>query len=359
MTETREAPPVQLAELGGWPAVLGRLIRGEDLEPFEASAALTDIFEGTATPAQVSAFLTLIHAKGETVDELRSLVETMLRFAEPVPIAHDIVDTCGTGGSQQRREACFNVSTLVALTIAGAGAKVAKHGGRSATATSSSGDFLTALGVAIELGPEGVARCVDEVGMGFCFAPRFHPAMRHAAAVRREIGVPTVFNFVAPLSNPARPRRQVLGVSDSSLAEKMVEVLRANGATRAMVVYGHDGLDELTITTTSTAIELRDGAVVTREIDPTALGLALATADEVRGGTAADNAELAKRVLGGEAGAHRDVVVLNAAAGLVVAGLADDLEAGIEQAQASLDGGQAGGVLEGLVRVSNSVAASN
>lgn len=353
-----EADQARLADLGGWPAVLGRLIKGHDLEPFEASAALTDIFEGNATPAQISAFLTLIHAKGETVDELAALVATMLRFAEPVPIDHDIVDTCGTGGSQQRREACFNVSTLVALVIAGAGAKVAKHGGRSATATSSSGDLLAELGVAIELGPEGVARCVDEVGMGFCFAPRFHPAMRFAAPVRREIGVPTAFNFVAPLSNPARPRRQVLGVSDPSLATKMVEVLRANGATRAMVVYGHDGLDELTITSTSTAVELCDGEIRTRQIDPTTLGLAVASADEVRGGDAAANAELAERVLEGEPGAHRDVVVLNAAAGLVVAGLADDLEAGAERARASLDGGQAGGVLEGLVRVSNLAAAA-
>ena len=348
-----------LEQLGGWPAVLGPLLRQEDLTSEQAGAALADIFEGNATPAQIAAFITLIHAKGETVDELAGLVRTMLDFAEPIPLpggSDDVLDTCGTGGSAQRSVGAFNVSTIASFVSAGAGARIAKHGGRAASATSSSADLLAALGVAIELGPQGVAQCVERAGMGFCFAPRFHPAARHAAPVRRELGIPTMFNFVNPLANPARPKRQVVGVSDSKLAGRMLGVLQSNGAQRAMVVYGHDGLDELTTTTTSTAIELRDGEVRTTEVDPTALGLAPATTDELRGGDSTVNVDLARRVLDGEPGPHRDIVLLNAAAGVVVAGLADDLAAGFELARGSLDDGRAAGVLERLVAASNAAA---
>lgn len=350
---------LSLEQLGGWPSVLGKLIRHEDLTADEASTALAEIFEGNAAPAQIAAFITLIHAKGETVDELAGLVRTMLEFAEPIPLPNgtaDILDTCGTGGSAQRSAGAFNVSTIASFVSAGAGARIAKHGGRAASATSSSADLLAALGVAIELGPAGVAQCVERAGMGFCFAPRFHPAARHAAPVRRELGVPTMFNFVNPLANPARPKRQVVGVSDPSLAEKMLGVLQANGAQRAMVVYGHDGLDELTTTTTSTALELRDGEVRTTEVDPASLGLRPSTTEELRGGDAAVNADLTRRVLDGEAGVHRDIVLLNSAAGIVVAGLADDLAQGLELARASLDDGRAAGVLERLVAASNAAA---
>jgi len=349
-----------LEDLGGWPVVLGRLIRGEDLSVEQAAAALGDVLEGNASPAQIGAFITLIHAKGETVAELAGLVQSMLSFAEPIPLGAnaDVLDTCGTGGSVQRREGAFNVSTIASLVAAGAGARIAKHGGRAASATSSSADLLAELGVAIDLGAEGVARCVDEAGMGFCFAPRFHLAARHAAPVRRELGVPTVFNFINPLSNPARPRRQVVGVSDPKLAEKMLGVLQTNGATRAMVLYGHDGLDELTTTTTSTVLELRDGEVRSFEVDPTALGLPPADRAALRGGDSADNAVLARRVLGGEPGPHRDIVLLNAAAGIVTAGLADNLDSGLAQARESLDGGRASEVLERLVVVSQAAAAA-
>jgi anthranilate phosphoribosyltransferase len=350
-----------LEELGGWPAVLGPLLRREDLTGEQAGAALAEIFDGNAAPTQIAAFITLIHAKGETVDELAGLVRTMLDFAEPIPLpdaAGDVLDTCGTGGSAQRRIGAFNVSTIASFVAAGAGARIAKHGGRAASATSSSADLLAALGVAIELGPGGVAACVERAGMGFCFAPRFHPAARHAAPVRRELGVPTMFNFINPLANPARPRRQVVGVSDPNLAEKMLGVLQANGAVRAMVVYGHDGLDELTTTTSSTVLELRDGEIRTFDVEPAALGLATADAAGLRGGDAATNAELAQRILAGEAGAHRDIVVLNAAAGIVVAGVADDLDDGLERARASIDGGQAGEVLARLVEASNEAAAA-
>ena len=348
-----------LDELGGWPAVLGPLLRREDLTAEQAGAALAEIFDGNAAPTQIAAFITLIHAKGETVDELAGLVRTMLAFAEPIPLPNgsdDVLDTCGTGGSAQRRAGAFNVSTIASFVAAGAGARIAKHGGRAASATSSSADLLAALGVAIELSPVGVAQCVERAGMGFCFAPRFHPAARHAAPVRRELGVATMFNFVNPLANPARPKRQVVGVSDPALAEKMLGVLQANGAQRAMVVYGHDGLDELTTTTTSTALELRDGEIRTTEVDPTALGIAPSTTDELRGGDAAVNVDLTRRVLDGEAGVHRDIVLLNAAAGIVVAGLADDLSHGLELARASLDDGRAAGVLERLVAASNAAA---
>jgi anthranilate phosphoribosyltransferase len=347
---------LSLPDLGGWPAVLGPLLRREDLSADQAAAALAEIFEGNAAPAQIAAFITLIHAKGETVDELAGMVRTMLDFAEPIPIDADLLDTCGTGGSAQRRTGAFNVSTIASFVVAGAGAKIAKHGGRAASATSSSADVLTELGVAIELDAAGVARCVEEAGMGFCFAPRFHPAAKHAAPVRRELGVPTMFNFINPLANPARPTRQVVGVSDPSLAEKMLGVLQANGATRAMVLYGHDGLDELTTTTTSTILELRDDEVRSFEVDPSALGLRSRSVEAPRGGDAAANAELARRVLGGEPSPHRDIVLLNASAGIVVAGLADDLSAGFERARASLDEGRAATVLERLVDTSNGAA---
>lgn len=341
---------------GGWPSVLSRLMRGGDLSGEEAGAALASILEGLATSAQIAAFITLIHAKGETVEEMAGLVHTLLQFAEPIVVSADVVDTCGSGGSAQRRVGAFNVSTIASFVVAGAGACVAKHGGRAASATSSSADLLTTLGVSVELGPEGVARCVEEAGMGFCFAPRFHPAMRHAAPTRRELGVPTLFNFIAPLANPARPRRQVVGVSDPSLADKMLAVLQRNGAVSAMVVYGHDGLDELTTTTTSTLLELRDGQVRSSTVDPCVLGLPMTTAEQLRGGDALANADLARRILDGEPGPHRDIVLLNAAAGVVVAGLAPDLAQGLELAAAALDDGRAAGVLERLVATSNAAA---
>jgi anthranilate phosphoribosyltransferase len=344
---------LSLEDLGGWPAILGRLMKGDDLSADETGAALTNVLDGNATPTQIGAFITLIHAKGETIEELAGAVSTMLAFAEPIPIQGDILDTCGSGGSMQRRRGAFNVSTIGSFVAAGAGARIAKHGGRTATATSSSADLLAALGVAIELGPKDVARCVEEAGMGFCFAPRFHPAMRHAAPVRKELGVPTLFNFIAPLANPARPTGQVLGVSDPTMAEKMIGVLKANGTKRAMVVFGHDGLDELTTTTTSTVVELRDGEVRTFEVDPTALGLAASDATALHGGDAAANADLARRILDGETGPHRDIVLLNAAAGVVTAGLADDMATGLEMATASLDDGRAAGVLGRLVKASN------
>ena len=346
-----------LASLGGWPAVLTRLMAGGDLARDEASAALSDVLEGTATQAQLAAFLTALRTKGETVEEITGLVEAVLAHAEPVSVAgaDGLVDTCGTGGD---RSGSINVSTLSALVVAGAGARVVKHGNRAASSATGSADVLEALGVRIDVGPDGVLRCLEAAGMAFCFAPRFHPAFRFAGPVRRELGVPTVFNFLGPLANPARPGRQVLGVSSPDMAERMVHVLAANGVRRAMVVYGHDGFDELTTTTTSTVLDLADGEVTASTVDPADLGLARATVEELRGGDAQANADAVRRVLAGEHGPRRDIVLLNAAAAAVVAGLAATLAEGLEVAAASMDEGRAAGVLDRLVQASTAEAAA-
>ena len=313
---------------------------------------MTDVLEGAATSAQIAAFAIGLRMKGETVEEMGALLGVMRAFGERVRLAPgtDAVDTCGTGGD---RTCTINASTVAALVVAGAGAKVCKHGNRSQSSQCGSADLLEALGVVIDLPPAAVADCVDRAGMGFCFAPRYHPAFRHVGPTRRELGVATVFNFLGPVANPARVRRQVLGVSDPAMAERLVGVLRSQGAERALVVYGHDGLDELSTITTSTIVELRDGDVRTYEVDPGALGLKPATLEDIQGGDPAINADLARRILDGEAGPRREFVLLNAAAGLVAAGVADDLAEGLAAATASVDEGQAGAVLERLVRVSS------
>ncbi|HEX4979295.1 MAG TPA: anthranilate phosphoribosyltransferase [Acidimicrobiales bacterium] len=346
---------VTLESLGGWPFVLGRLLRREDLAAAEAAAALREILEGNASDAQIAAFAVGLRIKGESVEEIAALVRTMLDFAEPVR-AGDVVDTCGTGGD---RSHSINVSTIAAFVVAGAGARVCKHGNRAASSAAGSADVLEALGVRIDMDARGVERCIQEAGMGFCFAPRFHPASRYAIPARRDLGVPTVFNFLGPLANPARPRRQLVGVSDPTMAEKVLGVLEANGAEQAMVVYGHDGLDELTTTTTSTLLHLSHGSVRTAVVDPAALGLRQASSDELRGGDPARNAALARRVLDGQTGPHRDVVVLNAGAAMVVAGLAGDLGEGVEVARGAIDDGRAMGVLDRLVAASAAADAAH
>ena len=347
-----------LEELGGWPSVLGPLSAGDSLTAAQARAAMAEILAGDATPAQIAAFAVALRIKGETVDEMSGLVSAMLDFADPVPLSADtaaaVIDTCGTGGD---RSGSINISTIAAFVAAGAGARVCKHGNRAASSKAGSADVLEALGVVIDLGPEAVARCVEEARMGFCFAARFHAALRHAVPVRRELGIPTVFNFLGPLANPARVRRQVVGVSDPRMAEKVLGVLQANGAHHALVVYGHDGLDELTTADTSTVHELRDGDVRTYVVDPVELGLGGATRTDLLGGDAATNAAVARSVLDGQRGPHRDIVVLNAAAALVAAGTSDDLVDGIASAEASIDGGHAAAVLDALVRVSGAAAA--
>jgi anthranilate phosphoribosyltransferase len=330
---------------------LSRLVRRDDLPAALAEQVLATILAGDATDAQIAAFAVALRAKGETPEELAALVRTMLRFAESMVLtdAATVIDTCGTGGD---RAGTVNVSTMAALVAAGAGARVAKHGNRAASSQCGSADVLEALGVVIDLPAAGVARCIEEVGIGFCFAPRFHPALRFAAAPRRELGVPTTFNFLGPLANPAGVGRQSVGVSDPAMAERVIGALRELGRARALVYFGHDGLDELTTTTASTVYELRDGAIRCFELDPTTLGIARVERGALLGGDAAANAAIMRDVLDGAAGPVRDIVCLNAAAALVVADLADDLATGLALAEAVLDDGRAARTLERFVHVS-------
>ncbi|HXW81575.1 MAG TPA: anthranilate phosphoribosyltransferase [Acidimicrobiales bacterium] len=349
-----------LAEIGGWPAVLGRLSANQDLSSEQSAAALREILDGAATPSQMAAFIFGLRCKGETSEELTGMLEAMLEVADKVPVpaglAARLVDTCGTGGDQA---GTINVSTIAALVVAGAGVPVCKHGGRAASSRTGSADVLEALGVEVALPPASVARCIEEVGIGFCFAPRYHPAMRHVIPTRRELGVPTAFNLLGPLANPGRVRYQLVGVGDGRVAERLACVLGAAGAERAWVVHGHDGLDEISTTAPSTVVEWSavEGGARSFVVDPAALGLARAGAAELKGGDPAVNARAVKDVLDGASGPHRDIALLNAAAALVVVGEASDLEQGLSLAGESVDSGRARSCLEGLVEVSCSEAA--
>ena len=366
-------PPPAFAALGSWPGVLDRVVRGAALSVAEAEIVMGEVLSGRAAPEQIAALVVGLRARGETVEEMTGFVRAMVGHAVPLPLPEgvDVVDTCGTGGDRLRS---INVSTIAALVVAATGAKVAKHGGRASSSAVGAADVLEALGVVADLGPAGVRRCIDEVGMGFCFAPRFHPAMRYAAPVRKSLGIPTVFNYLGPLANPGRARFQVIGVNDPAMADKMIGVLAANGTERAMVVFGDDGLDELSTTGPSTVVEYRSDrggpvggagargghpadAVVRYRVDPRQLGLRTATIDELRGGDAVVNADAIRRVIAGEPSPHRDIAVLSAAASLVVVGRADDLRAGMELATAVIDDGRAARVLEELIRVSTEEAA--
>ena len=340
-----------------WPEILARLSRRESLTADESEGALGVVLAGDATPVQVGAFLALLHAKGETADEVTGLARAMVDAAVPCPLDPGdrvVVDLVGTGGD---RLASINVTTLAAFITAGSGVLVCKHGNRAASSSVGTADVLEALGVAIEIGAEGVARCVTEAGMGFCFAQRFHPAMRFVGPVRKELGVPTVFNFLGPLINPARTRHQLVGVSDATMGPIMAGVLGATGSRHAMIVHADDGLDELSVTSPSSVLEVRgDGSgefeVSDWRVDPAALGFAPATMADLRGGDAAFNARIIRAVLEGEQGARRDIGLLNAAAALVVAGRVTDLERGVEAAAESIDSGRAVAVLDALVATS-------
>lgn len=339
----------------GWPTVLKQLLDRADLGGDEAAAAVTTILEGEATSAQIAGFLVALRAKGPTVTEFAGMLGAMLAAATPLPLDPDVaaVDTCGTGGDGLHT---INVSTIAALVVAGAGGRVCKHGNRAASSACGSADVLEALGVTIDAPPPVVARCVEEAGIGFCFAPTFHPAMRHVGPTRRELGVPTVFNLLGPCANPARVRRQVVGVSDPAHAELIARALAAHGSEHVLVVHGHDGIDELSTVGPSTVVTWHGGTLTRSVVDPESLGLRRATHEELRGGDAATNAAIARAVLGGAPGAHRDVVLLNAAAALVVAGLADDLAQGLSLGAAAIDDGRAAAALDRLVTVSGSDA---
>jgi anthranilate phosphoribosyltransferase len=329
--------------------VLAKLVRRVDVEAGELEAAFSEILAGRASDIEAAGFAVALRTKGETVAELAAMVRVYWKFATTINVADGAIDTCGTGGD---RAGTVNVSTMAALVAAGAGARVVKHGNRAASSQCGSADVLEALGIPIELGPAGVERCVAEVGLGFCLAQKYHPALRFMGPARRELGVPTTFNFLGPLANPARVRRQAVGVADPAMAERVVAVLQANGAEHAWVFHGDDGLDELTTTTTSTVYELRDGDVRRFTLDPAALGIARSEARDLAGGDAATNADAVHAVLDGKPGAVRDVALVNAAAALVVADLADGFEAGLERARESVDTGAAARVLDDWLTVS-------
>ncbi len=342
-----------LSAYGGWPGVITHVVEGRDLSAPQAAAAMGTILSGGATPAQLIALTVALRIKGETADELSGLLDAVLAAGEQVPLSDEVrasaVDIVGTGGD---RSHSINVSTMAAIVTAGAGVPVCKHGARAASSKCGTADVLEALGVVLELSPAGVARCVDEAGIGFCFAPRFHPAFRFAAPARREVGIPLVFNLLGPMANPGRVRRQVIGVADPRFAERMLASLRAHGSTDTWVVHG-GGLDELSTTGPSTVLALdHDGGVRTFTIDAVELGLAPATEDQLVGGDPAENADVVRRVLAGEHGAHRDIVVLNAAAALVVGGAAASMADGLVLAVDSIDSGKAAATLERLVAVS-------
>lgn len=339
-------------EHGGWPALLSALLERNHLTADQARAAMTTILTGDATPAQLIGFVVALRAKGESAEELSGLLDAVLAHASIVPLTEAqrdaAVDIVGTGGDQSHS---INVSTMAAIVTAAAGVPVCKHGARGASSKCGTADVLQELGVAIELTPEGVRHCIDVAGIGFCFAPVFHPAFRFAAPARREIGIPTVFNLLGPMANPGRVRRQVIGVANAAFAERMVETLKSHGSIHSWVVHG-GGLDELTTTGASQVIELHDGGIRHFTVDPVELGFTLARMDDLAGGDPPHNADVVRRVLAGARGPHRDIVVLNAAAGLVVGGRVETLTDGAELAERTIDSGGATETLQRMVAAS-------
>ncbi|HEY7050199.1 MAG TPA: anthranilate phosphoribosyltransferase [Jatrophihabitantaceae bacterium] len=338
-----------------WPGLLGALMRGQPLEAAATSWAMDEIMAGAATPAQVAAFVVLLRAKGETTDELTGLVEAMRTRATAVPLQRRAVDIVGTGGDLAHT---VNITTMAALVVAGSGRPVVKHGNRSASSQCGSADVLEELGVVIDLDAAGVAETLAEAGIGFCFAPVFHPGFRHAGPPRREIGVPTAFNVLGPLTNPARPPASAVGCADRRMAPLMAEVFARRGDT-AMVFRGDDGLDELTTTTTSSLWLAAGGEVRETVVDPGRLGIATAKPDDLRGGDRAYNAGVVHEVLAGRGGPARDAVLLNAAAAIAVYDGIDgsstvdsQLAAGIDDARRAVDTGAAAELLEGWAAAS-------
>ena len=329
---------------------IAKLVRCENLTEDEAAASFEVIMRGDATPSQIAGFMVALRMKGETPEELTGFARTARAVATPIEVDGDLLDTCGTGGDGL---ATFNISTLSAIVAAACGARVAKHGNRAASSLCGSADVLEKLGVKIDLPPEGVARCIDEAGIGFLFAPIFHPSFRFAGVPRKELAIRSVFNVLGPLCNPAGAKYQALGVADQALATKMAEVLIRLGVERAIVFHATDGMDELSVASPSYVIEI-DGQRKEYELDPAELGLHRAPLEAMRGGGPEDNARIAHDILDGEKGARREVVLLNAAAALRAAGIARDWREGLGLAADAIDAGRAGEILERWARVSTS-----
>ena len=332
-----------------------KAVEHKDLTEQEAVAAMTEIMDGQATSAQMASFITAMRMKGETVPEITGFVKVMREKSVKVrPKCDRLLDTCGTGGDKLNT---FNISTTATFVVVGAGVTVAKHGNRAASSKCGSADVLEALGINITLSPEQVGRCVDEVGIGFMFAPAHHPSMKHAAAPRKEIGIRTVFNILGPLTNPAGAKRQIIGVFDAHLTELMAGVLKQLGSDRAIVAHGLDGIDELSTLGKTKITELQNGEIKTYEISPEDIGLKTAQSKDLAGGEdSAESARILKEVLNGKQGPARDIVLLNAGAALKVAGKAGSFQEGIALAAASIDGGRATAALNGLGKLSQELA---
>jgi anthranilate phosphoribosyltransferase len=337
-----------------WPDVLSALLRGESLTADVTAWAMDEVMAGNATPVQVASFAVALRAKGETPAEVTGLANAMLQHANRIRVTGAAVDTCGTGGDRART---VNISTMAALVVRGAGITVVKHGNRAASSACGSADVLEALGVVVDLPPAAVERCVAQAGIGFCFAPVFHPALRHAATARSEMGVPTVFNFLGPLTNPAQPPAQAVGVADARMAGVMAGVLADRGVS-ALLFRGEDGLDELSIEAPSQVWAVTKGAVREDRVDPADLGISRPPAGALVGGDASVNADVVRRLLAGEPGPVRDAVALNAAAGIAAHDgvtdqpVAEQLRAAMPRAAESIDSGAAGVALTEWVETS-------
>jgi anthranilate phosphoribosyltransferase len=332
---------------------IAHIVGGGTLSRDEASQVMEEIMTGQATPAQFGALVTALRLRGETVDEVAGFATVMRQKALAVPVSGPLVDTCGTGGDAA---GTFNISTAAAFVAAGAGARVAKHGNRAMTSQCGSADVLEGLGVKIDLTPEQVARCIDEVGIGFMYAPSFHPAMKFAGPPRREIGIRTVFNILGPLTNPAGARHQLIGVGDGALVPKLAEVLQALGATHVLVVHGLDGLDEISISAPTLVQEFRHGDMRTYEIRPEDFGFTAAPRAAIAGGDVAHNVAVINRLFAGGDGPARAVVLLNAAAAIMAAGLASSLHEALPLASRSLDSGAAAATVAHLARLTQEFA---
>jgi anthranilate phosphoribosyltransferase len=335
---------------------IAQLVAGRSLSMEEASQTMEEIMSGQVTPAQFGAFVTALRLKGETVEEIAGLAKTMRSKALHVAIDEPVVDTCGTGGDSS---GTFNISTTAAFVGAGAGLKVAKHGNRAMSSRCGSADVLEALGVNIDLTPEQVQRCLKEVGIGFMFAQTYHPAMKYAAAPRREIGIRTVFNVLGPLTNPAGAQSQVLGVADSTLVEKMTAILKILGCNHALVVHGEDGLDEITVTGKSLIGELKNDLITTYTISPEEFGLKRANKNTLQGGTPGENAAFLRDILSGVSGPRYDAVLLNTAAALMAGDKVSSLLQGVEMARIAIDSGKALGKMNQFIELTRSFAGSN
>jgi len=337
-----------------WPDIIGSLMAGQDLSRHDAAAAMAEIMAGRATPAQTSALIVALRTKGESAEEMAGMVDAMMDAAVTVTI-EDAVDIVGTGGDGF---GTFNISTTASFIAAGAGVKIAKHGNRAASSITGSADLLEAMGFDLDLGPDQVAEMVDTTGFGFFFAPRFHPAMRHAGPIRRDLGVRTVFNFLGPLCNPANARMSV-GTSDLRMAELMIDVLAARGVDRGFVVYGEEGLDELSTAGPSRIFRLIDGEITEAEFTPEDFGIERSPISELVGGDAEVNIEITNSILSGARGPRRDAAIINAAPAIVLAGLAHGFEAAVGIAAESVDSGAAADALRRSLALNRRLSAAS